>query len=67
MKCWGCDGDGTIVCPPCNGRGKVENDDDDVPTGQGFDLIECGGCRGNGRMECRKCAGRGELPPYKKD
>jgi DnaJ-class molecular chaperone len=55
------------LCPPCNGRGKVENDDSDVPTGQGFDLIECGGCGGNGRMECSKCAGRGELPPYDKD
>jgi hypothetical protein len=49
--CRKCAGQGNLICPTCNGGGKVT-------TGQG-DLI-CGICNGGGKKRCPICHGRGK-------
>lgn len=49
--CMRCQGAGTVVCPKCNGAGKIE-----------VNLIEdkeCPKCNGRGELQCpsKKCNG----------
>lgn len=65
LTCSECNGDGTVVCKTCMGKGtvervrKVRNPDNSVVNET---LTEdCPTCRGYGKQECTRCAGSGNL------
>ena len=59
VQCMKCNGDGTLMCPRCDGEGEVRKDGFLPVVDEGHET--CPLCDGSGEVPCDRCGGTGTV------